>query len=258
MEIPSIPREQEIVKLYVYHTPELVPSDAGCDCAIAIDVLRATTTMATALANGADSVQAFSDIDDLMRTSEAWSPKRRIRAGERGGSMVEGCDLGNSPLDYTRDRVKNCRVFMTTTNGTRALKRIQDAPVVLAAALVNRKTAADYLLRQRPETSWLVGSGWEGSFSLEDTVCAGAIVQTLLDANGTALSDLAGNDETIAAVALYRQWRDRLVDLMHCASHGQRLLRLDGYDDLKYCAQTDILDVLPMQTEPGVLAASQT
>lgn len=241
------------MKLFVYHTPELTPSDSVSDCAIAIDVLRATTTISTALNAGAEAVQAFSDMEKLMQVSEQWPPEKRLRAGERGGAMVAGCDLGNSPLDCTPERVKGKRLFISTTNGTRALQCVQNAPVVLAAALVNRQAVVQYVLAQQPETLWLLGSGWEGKFSLEDTVCAGAIAHSLLEKLNTPLDELAGNDEVIGAIALYLQWKDRLLELFHHASHGKRLLRLNGHEDLKYCAQTDILDVLPIQKEPGVL-----
>jgi 2-phosphosulfolactate phosphatase len=245
---------RQLVKLFVFHTPELTPSDDVPDCAIAIDVLRATTTMATALANGAEAVQVFSSIDQLMQASEAWPSEKRIRAGERGGATVEGCDLGNSPLDCTPEQVSGKRLFISTTNGTRCLERIQNAPVVLTAALVNRHAVVQYLLSHQPETVWISGSGWEGSFSLEDTVCAGAIAHSLLAKTGS-LKELAGNDEVVGAIALYTQWQDKLLELLHQASHGQRLLRLGVTDDLKYCAQTDTLDVLPIQQEPGILVA---
>jgi 2-phosphosulfolactate phosphatase len=241
------------VKLFIYHTPELTPTDTTPDCAIAVDVLRATTTIATALHAGAEAVQAFSDIDQLMQVSEKWLPEKRLRAGERGGSKVAGCDLGNSPLDCTPERVQGRRLFITTTNGTRALQRVQNAPVVLAAAMVNRQTVVQYLLEQKPETVWLVGSGWEGSYSLEDTACAGAIADSLISQTDHSLGDIAGNDEVIGALALYTQWKDKMLEMFHHASHGQRLLRLNGHEDLKYCAQADSLDVLPIQKEPGVL-----
>lgn len=241
------------MKLFVYHTPELTPTDRLPDCAIAVDVLRATTTMATALHAGAHSVQFFSDIDKLMQVSEGWPSEKRLRAGERGGSKVEGCDLGNSPLDCTPERVKDCRLFISTTNGTRALQRIEAVPVVLAAALVNTQAVVRYLLENNPETLWIVGSGWEGSFSLEDTVCAGAIAHQLLAASGAKLDDLTGNDELIDALALYRYWKDDLLQLMRHASHGKRLLRLNGEADLEYCAKMDVLDVVPIQSEPSVL-----
>lgn len=209
--------------------------------------------MATALDAGAEAIQVFSDLDKLIQESEHWPADKRLRAGERGGAKVSGCDLGNSPLDCTPELMQGRRLFISTTNGTRALTRVQASPVVLAAALINRQAVVQYLVEKQPETVWLLGSGWEGSFSLEDTVCAGAIADLLLTQSGNSLKELAGNDEVINAVALYRQWQNDLLGLLHHASHGQRLLRLDCHDDLKYCSQIDILNVLPIQREPGVL-----
>lgn len=235
------------MKLYVYHTPERTP-DGLPDCAIAIDVLRATTTIATALHAGAEAVATFSDLDALRQAGAAWPPERRLLLGERGGQTVEGFDLGNSPLDCVPDVVGGKRLFLSTTNGTRALQRIANAPAVLTAAQVNRGAAVSYLRERQPEIVWLVGSGWQGDYSLEDTACAGAIAAAF----GT---DLAGNDETIGAIALYAQWEACLLELLRASTHGQRLQRLGNEADLAYCAQTDTLDVLPMQSEAGVLVA---
>ena len=235
------------MKVSVFHTPELTPTDTVPECAVAVDVLRATTTIVTALAAGAEAIQAFSDLEQLVQASEAWPTEKRVRIGERGGQTVDGFDLGNSPFDCTPERVKGRRVFMSTTNGTRALERVAPAKTVLAAALVNRRAVVQSLLARQPTQVWIVGSGWGGSYSLEDTVCAGAIAHSLLLSTEVPLADLAGNDETVAAIALYQQYQDDLVALMHQASHGKRLLKLDRHEDLKYCAQMDTLDVLPIQ-----------
>ena len=245
------------VKLFVFHTPELTPPEPVPDCAIAIDVLRATTTIASALANGAATVRAFRDVDQLLSTSEQIPAQERIRAGERGGKQLEGFDLGNSPLECVPEKVKDRHFFISTTNGTRCLERIKSAKSLLTAALVNRQAVVDYLIQHQPETVWLVGSGWEGSYALEDTVCAGAIAHTLhaqLNQNGdVALTDLVGNDELVGSLALFQQWQDNLLGLMHHASHGHRLLRLDGHEDLDFCSQLDTLNILPIQSEPGIL-----
>lgn len=241
------------MKLFVYHTPELTPADTTPDCAIAVDVLRATSTIATALAEGAEAVQVFSEMEQLMQVSDRWPADRRLRAGERGGAKVAGCDLGNSPLDCTAARVQGRRLFISTTNGTRCLQRVQAAKTVLTAALINRQAVVQHLLNHKPETVWIAGSGWEGSFSLEDTVCAGAIAHGVLKEVGGTVADIAGNDEVISALALYSQWQAQLLELLQFASHGQRLLRLDCLADLQYCAQLDVLNVLPIQREPGVL-----
>ncbi|HYX18164.1 MAG TPA: 2-phosphosulfolactate phosphatase family protein [Nostoc sp.] len=245
------------MKLFVYHTPELTPTGKAPECAIAVDVLRATSTIATVLAAGGEAVQVFSDLDKLIEVSEKWPSEKRLRAGERGGAKVAGFELGNSPLDCTPELVQGRRLFISTTNGTRALQRVQDSPNLLAAALINRAAVVQFLLDKQPETVWIVGSGWEGSFSLEDTVCAGAIAHSLLQQTQFSPEELAGNDEVISAIALYSQWQDNLLGLLHQASHGQRLLRLDCHEDLKYCSQTDILDVLPIQHETGVLKSKR-
>ena len=126
----------------------------------------------------------------------------------------------------------------------------------MTGALVNRRAVVQYLLQANPQTVWLVGSGWEGSYALEDTVCAGAIAYSLsnhLEEHGNLSHDFIGNDEVVGALALYEQWSDCLLELMYRSSHGRRLQRLECYDDLKFCAQTDTLNVLPIQREPGVL-----
>ena len=238
------------MKIFVYHTPELVPAEGNPDCAIAVDILRATTTIATALSAGAEGVQVFSDLNELMRVSEAHSPELRIRVGERDGKTVNGCDLGNSPFDFTPDVVGGKRIFMSTTNGTRALQKIQNAKNVLACAMINLGSVLKYLRETKPETLWIVGSGWEGNYSLEDTTCAGAIALNLEDE-----ADF-GNDEAIAAAALYKTWQGQVEELFYQASHGKRLLNLNGAEDIAYCAKIDLVDVLPKQSNVGLLVAA--
>ncbi|MFK8183722.1 MAG: 2-phosphosulfolactate phosphatase family protein [Phormidesmis sp.] len=241
------------MKLSVYHTPEEVPTGELPDCAIAIDVLRATTTMAAAFNAGAEAIQVFSDLEKLLATSESWPAATRIRAGERGGQKVDGFDLGNSPRDHSPEKTQGKRLFMSTTNGTRCLQRIQDTPTVITAALTTRQAVVNYILKHQPNTIWLVGSGWEGDYSLEDTVCAGAIIQGIMNDAELTYTDIIGNDAALASVSLYVQWQDQLKDLLYQASHGQRLLRKNNTADIDYCAQLDILDIVPIQQSPGIL-----
>lgn len=241
------------MKLFIYHTPEETPTDRMPECAIAVDVLRATTTMATVLSAGGEAVQVFSDLDKLVEVSEKFPAEKRLRVGERGGAKVPGFDLGNSPLDCKPEVVEGKRLFISTTNGTRALQRIQEAKTVITGAFVNLKTVVEYLAQKQPENVWIVGSGWQGTYSLEDTACAGAIANHLLQKMNLSVDDVTGNDEVIAGMALYSQWKDDLLQMFKHSSHGKRLLGLDCNDDLKYCSQIDVLDVLPIQQEPGVL-----
>ncbi len=241
------------MKLFIYHAPEETPTQHMPQCAIAVDVLRATTTMATVLAHGGEAVQFFSDLDKLVEVSEKFPAEKRLRAGERGGAKVPNFDLGNSPLDCKQEVVKGKRLFISTTNGTRALQRIQSVQTVITGAFVNLTSVVEYLVKNQPENVWIVGSGWQGSYSLEDTACAGAIAFHLMEKTKLSIDDVTGNDEVIAAMAIYSKWKDDLYQMFKHASHGKRLLGLDCNDDLKYCSQIDTLDVLPMQQELGVL-----
>ncbi len=238
------------MKISVYYTPESTPNDLAPDCAVAIDVLRATTTIATALNNGAKSVKAFSDLDLLFNESESIAKNDRLRLGERGGKKIDFCDLGNSPLDCTHESVKDKQLFISTTNGTRCLQTIQSASTILTGAMINYSAVVSYLQATKPENVWLVGSGWEGGYSLEDTICAGAIASSIVDyANPNSI----GNDEVIASITLYQQWENKLVDLFKLSSHGQRMMKLNLEEDIKYCAEKDIISTLPIQNKEGVL-----
>lgn len=253
------------MEIFVYHTPDQVPDlskkarKGGLQlempaCAIVIDVLRATTTMATALESDAEAIQVFDDLDELFRVSKRWPAERRLLAGERGGEKLEGFDLGNSPAECTPARVGGKRLFMSTTNGTRALERVQQVPILMTASLTNRAAVVRYLLQEQPHTVWIVAAGWRGGFSLEDTICAGAIACGLSVERG---SDCAGDDEAIAAMALFEQWQTRLPQLLRYAHHGRGLAALGCGEDLDYCARIDSVDVVPLQVEPGVLKAAE-
>lgn len=114
---------------------------------------------------------------------------------------VDGFDLGNSPLECKSEVVKDKRLFLSTTNGTRALRRVEAATTVITAAQVNRQAAVNFLLEKQPKVLWLLGSGWQGAYSVEDTACAGAIAQLILQNSDLPQIDLIGNDETIGAIA---------------------------------------------------------
>jgi 2-phosphosulfolactate phosphatase len=244
------------MKIFVYYTPAQVPSLIGSsagnpqpDCAVAVDVLRATTSIATALAGGAEAIEVFADLEALEQASGKYPSDHILKAAERGGSKVSGYDLGNSPFEYTPAVVKGKRIFMSTTNGTKALQKIQEAPHVVTCALINLKAVAEFIDQTLPNNLWIACSGWENSFSLEDTACAGALID-LLDNNHKITW---GNDEAIGALALYRQWQNNLEDLLNLASHGQRLCKLGASADLTYCATRNTHSIVPRQIAPGVI-----
>ena len=115
-----------IINLTYYHVAKDVP-EISPDIAVVIDVLRATTTISWALKNGADSIQVFADLDLLKESAIKWQAEKKLMLGERGGKMIEGFDLGNSPLSVTKKIVNGKRLFMSTTNGTKSLQKVQNA-----------------------------------------------------------------------------------------------------------------------------------
>ncbi len=251
------------VQISYFHTSEAVPavrppSEGGPDAAVVIDVLRATTTIAWSLQNGAEAVQAFADLAALEEAAAAWPAEKRLRAGERGGKRVEGYDLGNSPLAVTPKLVGGKRIFMSTTNGTRSLAAVQAVPLLLTACLPNRSAVARRLVEGGAERVWIVGSGWEGDYSLEDSLAAGAVASAAMElAVAPHLGVRCGNDEMLAALALWQQWRHDTETCLRAASHGQRLIGIGNHDeDFACCAAVDTLTIVPRQGAPGVLQAS--
>ena len=251
------------MQLSYFHTSEAVPpvlpvAEGGPDAAVVIDVLRATTTIAWALQNGAEAVQAFADLAELEEAAAAWPAAKRLRAGERGGKRVEGYDLGNSPLAVTPELVGGKRIFMSTTNGTRSLAAVRQVPLLLTACLPNRTAVARRLLERDCKRVWIVGSGWEGDYSLEDSLAAGAVASAATElAVAPHIGVTLANDEMLAALALWQQWHHDTETCLRAASHGQRLIGIGNHDaDFACCAAVDSLQLVPFQAEPGVLEAS--
>jgi 2-phosphosulfolactate phosphatase len=251
------------VQISYFHTSEAVPAvlpvaEGGPDAAVVIDVLRATTTIAWSLQNGAEAIQAFADLAELEAAAAAWPAEQRLRAGERGGKRVDGYDLGNSPLAVTTELVGGKRIFMSTTNGTRSLEAVKAVPLLVTAALPNRTAVARRLLDSGAARVWIVGSGWEGDYSLEDSLAAGAVISAAMElAVSPHVGVSTGNDEALAALALWQQWRHDTETCLRAASHGQRLIGIGNHDaDFACCAAVDSLMIVPIQTSPGVLQAS--
>ena len=251
------------MQISYFHSSECVPpvrslAEGGPDAAVVIDVLRATTTIAWSLQNGAEAIEAFANLEELEAAAAAWPAQQRLRAGERGGQRVAGYDLGNSPLAITPELVGGKRIFMSTTNGTRSLAAVKSVPLLLTACLPNRTAVARRLLDQECSRVWIVGSGWEGDYSLEDSLAAGAVASAAIEmAVAPHIGVSFGNDEMLAALALWQQWHLDTETCLRTASHGQRLINLGDHDaDFACCAAVDSLQLVPFQAEPGVLKAS--
>jgi len=178
-------------EVQVHLLPELVPADrlAG-GVAVAIDVLRATTTIIHALAAGCVCVRPCMEVDEAKELASEMPKGQAVLGGERGGVPLAGFDLGNSPREYTCKVCKGKTVVVTTTNGTRALVRAAEAERALVAGFVNYSAVCEQLSSD-PRPIHVLCAGTEGEVSLEDTLLAGAFVDFLRDTAEVHLNDSA-------------------------------------------------------------------
>jgi 2-phosphosulfolactate phosphatase len=211
---------------------------------VVIDVLRATSTIVTALMNGCESVVPVAEVEEAFHLAKGPLAGALI-GGEREGVAVAGFDFGNSPLEYTSARVKGRTIILTTTNGSRTFRSIPEDRMAIAASFLNTGAVARHSLEQGRDVLFLP-SGMEGGFSLEDTVCAGAIVELIRNQfhGGTELTEAA-----LASEALYKHFQGDLVEMFQRTVQGQCVIETDAEPDLAYCAQTDVTSIVPAYRE---------
>lgn len=203
---------------------------------VVIDVLRATSAICSALNNGVSAVIPVSTIDE----AKTYQEKGYLVGAERQGEIVEGFDFGNSPYSYMKPELKGKEIVLSTTNGTRAINIAQEADQVIIGSLVNLEAITNYLIRQNKNVLCLC-SGWKDKFNLEDTICGGAISETLIN-SGNFSSD---EDSSVAAKYLYMSAKDNYMGFLKSSSHRRRLKRLNLNKDIKYCLTPNQIDLIP-------------
>ena len=210
---------------------------------VVIDVIRASTTIITALENGAEAVLPVRDVDEA-RESAADLKSRAVLGGERQGLPPEGFDLGNSPLEYRQADLEGRVVVLTTTNGTRALDSVRDCGMVLIGAFTNAHAVAEYVKAKDKNFKHLLllCAGCENTFSLEDTCCAGLIVKHLAEMHPY---DLELSDAAAASAALYNVYHEKLLDMMRSARGGKKLIAKELGEDIAAAAVVAESGVVP-------------
>jgi 2-phosphosulfolactate phosphatase len=235
------------MKLEVFLSPrELVPGDIQGRVVAVIDVLRASTTVAVALANGARTVVPVEDVDEAITRAKQFDPGQVLTAGERKMLPIAGFDMGNSPLDFSESKVSGCTVIITTTNGTRALMGLSGARDIVVASYVNH-AAVTAMLRAaaRSNDISIVCAGTEGHFSLEDAACAGRYVRSITQASPS----ITMNDAAHACALIDGRYGDNIAEIFKDSSHGRALAEAGFGDDLVACAQLDTHSVVPIYQE---------
>jgi 2-phosphosulfolactate phosphatase len=235
------------MKLDVYFTP---PGPALGDLAgrgvVIIDVLRATTSIIAALANGARAVVPTASSEEAVRMTANLERDNFVLAGERRYMAIPGFPLGNSPREMTPDQVGAKTVYLATTNGTPALVAAQGAEPVLVGAAVNFSALADRagaLLRERGDLA-IICAGRERQFALEDTYAAGRLVKAVKK----GLRKLILNDGAEVALALTQRYKNWL-DAFTASEAGRALQALDLGDDVTFSAQVDRFAIVPVYSD---------
>ncbi|HEX2076563.1 MAG TPA: 2-phosphosulfolactate phosphatase [Longimicrobium sp.] len=231
------------MRLDVLLTPgELVPSEIAGRTVVVLDVLRASTTIVEALAAGARTLYPVATIEEAIGLAKTLGRDEVLLAGERKALPIEGFDLGNSPREFTPERVGGKTVVMSTTNGTIAITASSGSERVLVGSWLNFQAVVDELARSKAEPV-LLCAGREGRFGLEDAVCAGQMAAALMKALPEVEWEM--NDGAVAALALAEEFPDPAKLFPHTAA-GRGIMDAGLGEDLEYCAQTDLRDVLPV------------
>ena len=239
--------------LRVYFTPrEVHAGDLAGATAVVIDVVRATSCIVEAIANGAEAIHpavSVAEAAGLRATlGGAGAGTRPLLCGERGGIRPDGFDLGNSPAEFTAAAVGGRTLVMTTTNGTRAFAAAAAADRVIAASFFNRRAVATAVRADRSLA--VVCAGGEGRFALDDAVCAGHLVRAVLDrATGAVIPD----DGAVAAADLAGRHAVSAGMLSGTAA-GRALVEVGFGADLALCAQADRHQIVPMMYDRVITA----
>lgn len=240
-------------RLNVFFLPaEFSPEDVAGDVAVVVDILRASTTITHALANGVDCVIPCSTIEEATAVKQQDEPHRCLLGGERGGVRIEGFDLGNSPTAYAGEVVKGMTVAFTTTNGTRALLRSSQAKEVMVGAFVNLTTVVRRI-QSTANSVQIVCAGTDGQITGEDVLFAGALVERLTkkETDHFELTDAAEIARDHYRVRCPEQSVAQIEAAMIGSRGGRNLVRLGYEADIRTAANVDSVPVVGIVDDDG-------
>jgi 2-phosphosulfolactate phosphatase len=237
------------MRLDVYLTPgEVTPGEIAGRTVVVLDVLRATTSIIEALSAGAKSIYPVASIEDALRLANTFGRDEVLLCGERKCLPIEGFDLGNSPREFTADRVAGKTLVMTTTNGTYAMMLTVGAERVLIGSLSNLDAVVDELTDDGANPA-IICAGRERGFAMEDAVCAGAMAARLLEVQP---GDWQINDGAMAAMALAERFGTG-EDLFATIAAGRLLLNANLEKDLAVCAERNRRSIVPVLHERQIV-----
>lgn len=213
---------------------------------IILDVLRATTTMTIALANGAKEIIPTENIATAVRVAKG--SKNSLLCGERNGKVVDGFNLGNSPLEYKPEAVKDKALIFSTTNGTLAIIKSKFAKTCVLCSFINISAIVDYV-NSIDEDFTIICSGKLNDFCLEDAVCAGMLLTKLSEGRNPEMKDseiAAVNLCNDLAMLLNVPSQEKILRLFHLSEHGKYLTQLGFEKDLEVSSKIDSYPFIPI------------
>ena len=239
-------------RLDVLLTPgDLVPGEIAGRTVVMLDVLRASTSIVEALASGARTLYPVATIEEAIGLARTLGRDEVLLAGERKALPIEGFDLGNSPGEFTPERVGGKLVVMSTTNGTLALTAATAGERVVVGAWTNFQAVVDDLVRTEANPVFLC-AGRDRAFGLEDAVCAGQMAAALMEALPEVEWEM--NDGAVAALALAEEFPEP-AELFPRTAAGRAIQEAGMGEDLEWCARTDLRDVLPVLQDRQIVLA---
>ncbi len=206
--------------------------------AVVIDVLRTTTVITTALLNGAKEITPVNSIEFAMKISGGGHV---LLGGERNTKMIEGFNLGNSPIEYSSENVEGKSIIHFTTNGSGSIVRTKFAENTFIGCFNNLQGLAEHLLSLNKDIEILC-SGSHGMFCLEDTVCAGKLIRKIQKLNGS----IELSDASKASLELNASFGKNIHEMLTESEHGKMLIENGFEDDIRYCSELDVTDLVPV------------
>jgi len=207
---------------------------------VVIDVLRATTTIITALHNGAKEIIPVDSIEFATKKTANSFGGKTLLGGERNTKIIDGFNLGNSPLDYTSETVEGKSIILFTTNGSKAIVKTKFAKNTFLGSFLNLETLAEYLIKLNNDVVVLC-SGSSGMFNLEDTVCAGKLIRKIQKIN----PDIVLTDASNASIHLNVAFGKNVKKMLSESEHGTTLLENSFEEDINFASQLDIVGLIP-------------
>jgi 2-phosphosulfolactate phosphatase len=211
---------------------------------VVIDVLRASTTVAAALRNGAREIIPVTSVESAVKISGNLFGEVILLGGERNGKMIEGFHLGNSPLEYSAERVRGKSIIFSSTNGSRAMVKARYAREVFICGFVNI-TAVSRCLQELHRDVTVVCAGQDGMFAMEDAVCGGMLISAVTQHTEPPP---VHSDAAQAALMLFKAAGRNIPRMLRTTDHGRALIGLGFADDLTLCGTVDAIPVVPQLT----------